>query len=69
MRSTKLEKTKIIIDYCNTFNNYEVFSKVLDNVFKKRKNITIYAPVRNGSETLSVKYAREKNIKIKELSR
>ena len=63
-----MEKTKIIIDYCNTFNNYEVFSKVLDDMFKERKNIIFYIPLRNGSDTMSVKYSKEKNIDSKEFS-
>ena len=57
---------KVIIAGGRDFNNYSLLSEKLDKLFSQRNDVVIVSGMAKGADTLAVKYADDKKIRVSE---
>lgn len=57
---------KVIIAGGRDLNNYSLLSDKLDKLFSQRNDVVIVSGMAKGADTLAVKYAGEKKIRVSE---
>ena len=62
----QLNMLKVIVAGGRDFNNYNLLSQKLDNLFSKTANVVIISGMAKGVDSLAVKYAEENKIRVSE---